>query len=83
MKHWRILPGSQAGFYKGDKVTVKSSAKRILDRKQYRMIVCGQGVQWKRRTEQLSLENDRVIELKCIKNDQALKDLAGQLKELM
>ena len=36
----------------------------------------------KRKDQKLSLENDRVMELKCIKHDEALKDLAGQLKEL-
>ena len=61
---------------------VKSSAQRIVDLGQCRMIHCGQGMQSKRRTEKLSLENGIVTELKFIKNDKALKDPAGQLKEL-
>ena len=36
----------------------------------------------KRRTEQLSLEHGRLMKLPFIKNDGALKDHAGQLKEL-
>ena len=54
----------------------KSSTQRILDRrKQFRMIICGQGIQRKRRIEQLNLENGRVEELKLIKHDETLKEL--------
>ena len=61
---------------------VKSSTQRIIDRKQNRIIICAQGTQRKGRTEQLSLENGRAMELKFIRNDAVLKDLAGQLIEL-
>ena len=33
--------------------------------------------------EKESLENDRVMELNFIKNDEVLKDLAGQLNKLL
>ena len=36
----------------------------------------------KKKDQKLSLENGRVMELKIIEHDEALKDLAGQLKEL-
>jgi len=39
------------------------------------MIICRQGMQRKRRTEQLSLGNGKVMELKLIKHDEALKEL--------
>ena len=39
------------------------------------MIICGPGMQRKRRAGQLSLENGRVIELKLIKHDETLKEL--------
>ena len=71
-----------ASFYKGDNVIVKSSAQRILDRKQYRMITCEQGKERKRRTGQLRIENYRAVVSKFIKNDGELYGLAGQLKEL-
>ena len=55
---------------------VKSSTQRKIDRRaKYRVIICGQGMQRKRRTEQLSFENGRVMELKLIKHDEALKEL--------
>ena len=47
-----------------------------------RPIICGQGMQRKRRTEQLSVENGRFMELQSIKNDEASEVLAGQVKEL-
>ena len=54
-------------------VMVKSSTQRILDRrKQYRMAICGQGMPGYRKTEQLSLGNGKVMELKLIKHDEAL-----------
>ena len=61
---------------------VESPAQRILDRKQFNTIICGQRIQRKRRTEQLSVENSIVMEFKSIYNDGALADLAGQIKEL-
>ena len=36
----------------------------------------------KRRDQKLNHENGRVMEFKTIKHDEALEDLAGQLKEL-
>ena len=55
---------------------VKLSTQRILDRrKQYRIIICGEGMQRERITEQLSLENGKVMELKLIEHDEALKEL--------
>ena len=46
-----------------------------------RLTICGRGMQRKRWTEQLSIGNGKVMVLKLIKHDGALKDLAGQLKE--
>ena len=61
---------------------VKSSTQRIIDRRaQYRVIICGKGMQRKRRTEQLSFEHGRVMKLKLIKHDKALQELM-KLKEL-
>ena len=58
------------------KVMVKLPTQRIFDLlKQCRIIICGQGMQRKRRTEQLSLENSRVMEVKFIKHDGAIKEL--------
>ena len=55
---------------------VKLSTQRILDRReQYRMIICGQEMQRKRRAEQPSLVNVKIIELKLIKHDEAFEDL--------
>ena len=48
------------------KVIVRSSTQRKLDR------ICGQGIQRKGRSEQLSLVNGEVMELKFIKHDEAL-----------
>ena len=46
---------------------------RILDRpNQFRIIICRQGMQRKKRTEQLRLGNGKVMELKLIKHDEAL-----------
>ena len=60
---------------------VKSSMQRILDRRiHFRIIICGNEIQRHRRTEQLSPENGRVMEMQFIKNVGALKDLAGPLK---
>ena len=54
---------------------VRSSTQRIIDRREeYRVTICGQGMQRKRRTEQLSFENGRVMELKIIKHDEELKE---------
>ena len=39
------------------------------------MIICSQGMQRKRRAEQLSLGNVKIIDLKLIKHDEALGDL--------
>ena len=51
---------------------VKSPTQRMLDRrKHYRMIICGQGIQRNRRTEQLSPGNA----LRYMKQDGALKEL--------
>ena len=47
-----------------------------------RFNICGQGMKRKRWTEQLSIGNDKVVELKLIKHDEALKDLTGLLKKL-
>ena len=44
-------------------------------------IICWQGIHRKRWTEQLSLGCGEVMELKLIKHDETLEDLAGQLKE--
>ena len=47
------------------------------------MIVCGQGIQRKRWTEQLSLGNGKVMELKLIKHDKGLNEVAkGIMKRL-
>ena len=40
-----------------------------------KMIICRQGMQRKRRTEQLSLGNGKVMELKLVKHDDALQEL--------
>ena len=40
-----------------------------------KMIICKQGIQRKRRTEQLGLGNGRVMELKLVKHDDALQEL--------
>ena len=47
-----------------------------------RPIISGQGIQRKRWTEELNLGNGEVMKLNSIKHDEALEDLAGQLKEL-
>ena len=55
---------------------VKSPVLRISDRrKQYRKVICGQGMQRKRMTEQLSLGNSEVEELKLVKHGGALLEL--------
>ena len=46
-----------------------------------RLVIYGKVMQRKRRTEQPSIENGKVMELKLIKHDKALEGLAGQLKE--
>ena len=57
-------------------VMVKLQTQRILDqREQYRMIIVGKRMQRKRRAEQLSLGNVKIIDLKLIKHDEALEDL--------
>ena len=57
-------------------VMVKLPTQRILDqREQYRMIIVGKRMQRKRRAEQLSLGNVKIIDLKLIKHDEALEDL--------
>ena len=38
-------------------------------------VICGQGMQRNRWTEQLSFGNGKVMELKLIKHDEALKEL--------
>ena len=59
-------------------VMVKSPMQRIIDRrKQCRIAICGKGMQRKKRTEQLSLRNGRAMELKLVKNDEALYELKG------
>ena len=45
-----------------------------------RLVIYGKGMQRKRRTEQPSIENGKVMELKLIKHDKALEGLAGQLR---
>ena len=55
---------------------VKSPTQRILDqRKQFRIVICGQGIQRKRRTKQVSHGNCKVMKLKLIKHDGELLEL--------
>ena len=55
---------------------VKLPTQLISDqREQYRMVICGKRMQRKRRAEQLSLGNVKIIDLKLIKHDEALEDL--------
>ena len=55
---------------------IKSPTQRELyRRKQYRMIIFWQGMQRKKRTEQLRLGNRIVMELKLIKHDKELYEL--------
>ena len=54
----------------------KSPTQRVLDRReQYRMTICGQDRQRKRRTEQLSLGDGKVMESKLIKHDAVMREL--------
>ena len=54
-------------------IMLKSSTQRILyRRKQFRVLICRQGMQRKKKTEQLRLGNGKVMELKLIKHDEAL-----------
>ena len=46
-----------------------------------RPIICEQGIQRKGWTEELSLGDGEVMDLILIKQDEALEDLAKQLKE--
>ena len=52
-----------------------------VSRHKQSLIICGQEMQRKRWTKQMSLGNGKVLELKLIKHDEVLKDPAGQLKE--
>ena len=55
---------------------IKSPTQRELyRRKQYGMIIFWQGMQRKKRTEQLRLGNRIVMELKLIKHDKELYEL--------
>ena len=65
--YWKLLQ------WRYCKVIVKPSTQRILNqRKQSRLISCGQGMQRNRRTKQLSLGDGEVEELKLVERDGAL-----------
>ena len=58
------------------------NARIFYRRRQFRVIVLGEGMQRKKRTKQVSIKNGRFMEFTFIMNNSLLKGLAGQLKEL-
>ena len=48
---------------------IKSPAQWVFDRKQYRSMIFGHGVQKKKKADQVSLEIGRAVVIKIIKHD--------------
>ena len=62
------------------KAMARSSTQRILDRReQLKIPICGQGMQKKRRIENLSLGYLKVMGFKLIKRDEALQEMNGEM----